>query len=229
MVRQIVKRDGRIVEFDKQKIINAIVKAMEHAVEETNKGSLGAKIKEVDYNFADAVAEHIQNMREEQLEVEYVQNIIINKLMASQYKDVAKLYIIYRDERTKFRENDKELYEKAKKILECQDITNDNANVDQYSFSGKENRVGEELHKRYAKDRLLRREVREAFEQNYIYLHDFGKYAIGMHNCLFADMSKLLKGFETRNGDVREANSVSTAFQLYAVIFQCQSQLGFAQ
>jgi anaerobic ribonucleoside-triphosphate reductase len=81
---------------------------------------------------------------------------------------------------------------------------------------------------KYTTDELITDRVRKAKYQHYIYEHDYDKYDIGEHNCLFSDVAKLLaNGFKTRNGDVRPANSVSTAFQLIAVIFQCQSQVQF--
>lgn len=213
---KVIKRDGREVDFNETRII----KAIESAMKRTEKGC--------DIELAKKISDSIQKVEKKIMAVEEIQDLVENKLMASSRKDVAKEYITYRNERTKQREIDGELYHKVSAILNCENITNDNANIDQYSFSGKENRVGEELHKRYAKDNLLREVVKKAFDSNYIYLHDFGKYSTGMHNCLFSDNEKLLKeGFTTRNGDVRGANSINTAFQLCAVIFQCQSQVQF--
>lgn len=217
----IKKRDGRCERFHSQKIVNAICSAMEN----TPKG--------IDVDLANRIAEEISRSnnlekRDSYMTVEDIQNLVENKLMASRRKDVAKEYITYRAERTRIRNLNKELYRETKNILDCVNITNDNANIDQYSFSGRENRVGSELHKRYALDNLISKDVRQAFEDGYIYIHDLDKYAIGMHNCLFADVDKLLsEGFSTRNGDVRPANSIATAFQLLAVIFQIQSQVQY--
>lgn len=75
---------------------------------------------------------------------------------------------------------------------------------------------------------FVRPEVAQAHRESRIYLHDLSEYDIGDHNCLFADLGRLLhNGFATRNGDVRPANSFSTACQLIAVIFQIQSQVQF--
>ncbi|CAB1251406.1 Ribonucleotide reductase of class III (anaerobic), large subunit [Ruminococcaceae bacterium BL-6] len=212
---KVTKRDGRIVNFDKTKIVEAIKKAMER----TTGG--------VNLTIANKIADSIEKTNKD-LSVEEIQDLVENKLMTTSRKDVAKEYITYRNERTRIREQDKAIYKDADKILNCENITNDNANIDQYSFSGKEERIAEMIHKSYAIDKLFTDRVRKAYNEHWIYIHDLNKYAIGEANCLFADVAKLLKnGFSTRNGDVRGANSVSTAFQLVAVIFQCQSQVQF--
>lgn len=210
----VTKRDGRVVEFDKQKIANAIIRA-------------GQRTDSSCDDLAIRISNYIQSLNSN-MTVEEIQNLVENKLMASSRKDVAREYITYRNERTRVRNLNKELYKKTESIIGCKNIDNNNANINQYSFSGRENRVGSELNKQYAKDALLSENVKNAFEDGYIYIHDFDKYSVGLHNCLFADVAKLLKdGFTTRNGDVRGANSISTAFQLVAVIFQVQSQEQF--
>ena len=214
-MNKVTKRDGRIVNFDKTKIINAIEKAMKR----TKKG--------IDNSIAEKIANSIEKINKD-LSVEEIQDLVEKKLMTTSRKDVAKEYITYRNERTRIREQDKALYKEADKILNCENITNDNANIDQYSFSGKEERIAEMVHKSYAVNKLFTDRVRKAYNDHWIYIHDLNKYAVGEHNCLFVDVAKLLKnGFSTRNGDVRGAHSVSTAFQLVAVIFQCQSQVQF--
>jgi ribonucleoside-triphosphate reductase len=217
---EVTKRDGRKVEFNRTKITDAIIKAMERTDNGIN--------REIALSISNKIAHTIEDSNIKKISVESIQDIVEDKLMASSRKDVAKEYITYRQERTRVRNLNKELYQKTHDIISCSNIDNNNANIDQYSFSGRENRVGSELHKQYAKDNLLTESVKKAFEDGYIYIHDFDKYAIGSHNCLFADVGKLLKeGFSTRNGDVRGANSIATAFQLIAVIFQIQSQVQF--
>ena len=215
---KVIKRDGRKVEFDKQKITNAIEKAMERT-------NIGVN-HDIALNITNKIYHSIKDKNK--VTVEDIQDMVEEKLMSSSRKDAAKEFITYRNERTKVRNKDTELYNETRKILNCENVDNTNANIDQYSFSGKESRIGANFIQRFATDELLTDRVRKAKEQHYIYLHDYDKYSIGNHNCLFANVSKLLaNGFRTRNGDVRPANSVSTAFQLIAVIFQCQSQVQF--
>ena len=78
--------------------------------------------------------------------------------------------------------------------------------------------------KQYALDNLISPMARQNHENNEIYIHDLDAYAVGMHNCLSIPFDDLLaKGFNTRQIDVRPANSINTAMQLVAVIFQLQS------
>lgn len=215
-MKKVIKRDGREVGFDPIKITNAIVNAMK----ETEKGT--------DINLAEQITSSISKIDKKKLEVEEIQDLVENKLMSSARKDVAKNYITYRNHRMKIRESNKELDRKIKNILDCANINNDNANIDQYSFSGKEQRVSAEVHKQYATNNLLRENVKKAFLNHYIYEHDYDKYAVGEHNCLFLDFKMLREnGFTTRNGDVRRPNSIDSAFQQMAVAFQCQSQVRY--
>lgn len=210
-MQQITKRDGRTVNFDKNKIINAIVKAMKNT-------KLGT-----DMDLAYRIANSIDNM-DRILDVETIQDIVEQKLMCSNRKDVAKEYITYRNERNKIREQESELNQKILNIINCKNVQNANANVDEYSFGGRKFESAGVMHKQIALN-MMRKEVADAHNENRAYIHDLDSYDVGMHNCLFVDMERLLEnGFETRNGDVRAANSYSTACQLVAVIFQCQSQ-----
>lgn len=208
---KVIKRDCSVVDFDKSKIEVAILNAMKDVNIEDN----GA---------ASMIANNISNLNKDML-IEEIQDEVENNLMDIRLNKVAKSYITYRYEHSKDRDRCKNLDESIKNILECNNITNDNANVDQSSFSGRESRVAEEVNKSYARSNMLRKEVLDAFDNNYIYLHDFSKLPIGLHNCLIADVGKLLhEGFKTRNGDVRPSRSIRSALQNVAVIFQIQSQ-----
>ena len=121
-----------------------------------------------------------------------------------------------------------ETNQKYMSILKCEHIQNSNANLDEHSFSGRKFECAGLLLKELAKEELLDKNVRQALESNYLYIHDLDSYALGNHNCLQIDFKKLLtEGFTTRNGDVRPPKSISTAMQQVAVIMQCQSQVQF--
>ena len=108
--------------------------------------------------------------------------------------------------------------------IDASDVQNQNANVDEHSFGGRMGEARSELMKDYALNYLLSPMARENHLNNEIYIHDLDAYAVGMHNCLTIPFDDLLaKGFNTRQTDVRPANSINTAFQLVAVIFQLQS------
>lgn len=114
----------------------------------------------------------------------------------------------------------KEIGEKIK----ATDVQNQNANVDEHSFGGRIGETADIVMKRYALDNCMSEMARNNHLNNEIYIHDLSHYAVGDHNCLSIPFDDLLaKGFNTRQTDIRPAQSVSTAFQLVAVIFQLQS------
>ena len=156
--------------------------------------------------------------------VEDIQDIIESKLMQSSRKDVAKAYILYRNERTKTREKNSQLIKSVSEKLMATNVQNQNANVDEKSFGGRMGEANDAVMKQYALDYCMSEMAKNNHISNEIYIHDLNSYAVGMHNCLSVPFDKLLaNGFNTRQTDVRPAQSVNTAFQLVAVIFQLQS------
>lgn len=213
---QVMKRNGHLVDFDKQKIYKAILKAMS----ETADG--------VDEKLANNIATKIEMNYTEVMTVEEIQDLVETALMLSSRTDVAKAYIRYRYKREMERERIKKNAEKIAPIVKCENIENSNANIDEYSFSGRNSRANSLIMKEYALNELIDKEIADLHKKGKLYIHDLSEYAVGMHNCLNTDIEKLLKnGFTTRNGDVRPANSFATACQLIAVILQVQSQVQF--
>lgn len=208
----VIKRNGVEVTFNKQKIINAIIKAMK-----------STDNVEIDIAFATKIAQDIENL-DKTLKVEEIQDIVEKKLMASKYKDVAKNYMNYRYLRTMARSQYKELMGSIAEKLSAKNIQNQNANVDEASFGGRMGEANDVITRRYALEYLVSPMAKANHENNEIYIHDLNAYAVGSHNCLSIPFDKLLKeGFNTRQTDVRPAQSINTAFQLVAVIFQLQS------
>jgi len=112
--------------------------------------------------------------------------------------------------------------------VEASNVQNQNANVDEHSFGGRTGEATDTMMKKYALDYCVSKMARDNHLNNIIYIHDLNSYAVGMHNCLSVPLDDLLKnGFNTRQTDVRPANSVNTAFQLVAVLFQLQSLMQF--
>lgn len=215
---KVKKRDGRIVAFNEQKIINAIEKAFM---------SVDEKITEYAHEKAVNIAAYIRGYYEdveETPEIEEIQDLVEKGLMATKRKDVAKAYVLYREERNKIRNQRTELMKNIHNKLEASDVQNQNANVDEYSFGGRMGEARNELTKNYALNYIMSSLARDNHLENMIYTHDLDSYAVGMHNCLTIPFDDLLsKGFNTRQTDVRPANSINTAFQLIAVVFQLQS------
>ena len=149
--------------------------------------------------------------------------------MASKRKDVAKAFIIYRNDRTRARDKKSDVVKKYVKRVHANDsdIENANANVDERSFSGREKEASADVGKTIALEfGGLSKEVAQAHKDMLVYQHDLEKAIIGEHNCLNLDFGEIFTyGFKTRNGDVRPPKSFSTACQLVAVAFQCQSQV----
>ena len=215
-MKKVIKRDGRIVMFDSSKIENAVLKAF------------AAKDKELtDYAILKAknIADYIEfETDKEILTVEEIQDMVENGLMSTKRKDVAKAYVLKREERSRERNKNAALTKIIKTKLEAKNIENQNANVDELSFGGRKGEAINAYMKQYALDYCMSEMSRKNHLNNEIYIHDLDSYAIGMHNCLTVPFDDLLaKGFNTRQTDVRPANSISTAFQLVAVIFQLQS------
>ena len=215
MVTEIKKRDGRVEPFNKHKIIEAIGHAMKRA---------GQNSPEI----VEKIADEIANFPADILEVEQIQDMVEMKLMKSSLKQTAKEYITYREKRSQDRERNSKINRQIENVICGTNVQNSNANIDEISFSGKKFESANILHKNISLNAFMRPETSRAHRESRIYIHDLSEYDIGSHNCLFADLKLLLgQGFSTRNGDVRAANSFSTACQLVAVIFQCQSQVQF--
>lgn len=209
------KRDGRVVKFDKSKIENAVMKAF---MEVDKQSTPYAESKSAE------IAESIAALNRVSITVEEIQDIVERKLMASNRKDVAKTYILYRDMRSNVRERNSKINREIAEKLQALNVSNQNANMDEKSFGGRIGSASSAFMKKYALDYCVSDMARNNHLNNEIYIHDLDHYAIGDHNCLSIPFDKLLaNGFNTRQTDVRPAQSVSTAFQLVAVIFQLQS------
>lgn len=207
----VIKRDGTKVPFDKSKIVNAIEKAMNDSSDP------------VDHKLSDNIASEIAAI-DSTMDVEAIQNAVENRLMQSGYYETTRSYMNYRYLHGIARSNYKELMDAVEEKLLGKKIDNQNANVDEASFGGRIGEMSRVVSKRYALDYCMSKMARENHENNEIYIHDLDSYAVGMHNCLSIPFDDLLaNGFNTRQTDVRPAQSISTAFQLVAVIFQIQS------
>lgn len=210
----VTKRNGCVVDFDRRKICNAV----ERAFKET--------YHHIDADMAECaskIAHEIEEMRRD-MGVEEIQDNVEHKLMSTQYKEAAKAYINYRYLHGMARNQYSELMDAVGSKLSGTNIENQNANVDERSFGGRVGEATRIVTKKFALDYIVSPMAKANHENNEIYIHDLDNYAIGNHNCLSVPFDELLaNGFNTRQTDVRPAQSVNTAFQLVAVIFQLQS------
>lgn len=223
MVRAVIKRDGRENPFNSEKIYVAVMKAFN---EREKKDGKAIPEKE---DIAKQIAKEISESSKDKMTVEEIQDIVETKLMKSSRPEVAKDYILYRDKRTVVRDRKNKLVQKVMIRAKSQINEHSNANVDEESFSGREKEASADIGKTIALEyEGLSEEVAKAHKIMLIYQHDLEKAIYGVHNCLNLYFQYIFKhGFKTRNGDVRPPKSFSTACQLVAVAFQCQSQVQF--
>ena len=212
---QIIKRNGSLVPFDKEKIISAINGAF---IE------VDGILYETD--TASDIADEIEKIAitKGPLSVEKIQNLVEDYLMRSERRDVARAYIRFRYKKEVARNYNNDFIKAIQEKLNASNIQNQNANVDEMSFGGRIGEASSVMTKQLALDYIVSPRAKKSHEDNEIYIHDLDHYYIGSHNCLSIPFDHLLaNGFNTRQTDVRAAGSVNTAFQLVAVIFQLQS------
>lgn len=220
------KRNGKLEEFGGKKIQKAIEKAFidVYGEDETHGDDYWPAIIAMTGNVVDEMSEC------DPADVEEIQDAVEDQLMKNGWYEVAKEYIRYRylhELRRNKREQEK-FYDSIGDKLKATNVQNQNANVDEKSFGGRMGEACSEMTRDYALKNCLSEMARNNHLNNEIYEHDLDHYAVGDHNCLSVPFDKLLaNGFNTRQTDVRPANSVNTAFQLVAVIFQLQSLMEF--
>ena len=210
---KVVKRDDTLVDFDRNKIIKAINAAF---IEQDGKENFIAN------KIASEIEEELEDFCDDE-SVEEIQDLVEEKLM-NYRPDVARAYIRYRYKKEIARKIKSDFFDAIGEKLQAKNVQNQNANVDEHSFGGRVGEASSLMTKQYALEFLISKKSRENHENNMVYIHDLDAYAVGSHNCLSIPFDDLLaNGFNTRQTDVRPAGSVSTAFQLVAVIFQLQS------
>ena len=219
MFKKIIKRDGKIVDFDPDKITEAIAKA-------------GLATEEFKHDRAKQLSDKVLKRATETIKartpnVEQIQDIVEEVLMESAFKRTAKEYITYRQERNKTREAKSNLMETYRTIAiadasEDSDVKRGNANVDGNSAMGKMLQFGAEGSKVFAKTVLMRPEFAKAHDDGDIHIHDLDFYATGTLTCCQTDPFKLFEngGFNTGHGHLRTPNSIGSYGALAAIILQ---------
>ena len=185
---EVIKRDGRKVDFDKEKIVNAILKAMND-------------VDHVNNDLAHRIANDISKIDKNQLDVEEIQDLVEEKLMASKSKDVARSYVRYRYDREKIRESKSRLMKEISEKLTAENVQNQNANVDEHSFGGRMGEANSAVMKNYALNYCMTDMSKENHLNNEIYIHDLDSYAVGMHNCYDSSTRFVTKNGVKRFGD----------------------------
>ena len=219
---KVIKRNGQEVLFNEDKIFLAIYAANEEVFNiNPNYAITEEQINEVVNRTIELIESLYGNT---DITVEKIQDLVETVLVAKNYYYVARAYIRYRYKKEMARDQYNMLMDEVENKLAARNVQNQNANVDEHSFGGRMGEATRAITKKYAIDYLLSDIARKNHLNNTIYIHDLDNYAVGNHNCLSIPFDDLLaKGFNTRQADVRPANSINTAFQLVAVIFQLQS------
>ena len=215
MILTVVKRDGRIVGFNEQKIMAAIRKAMLH----TDKGE--------DEGLIEKVADHVSYKGKAQMTVEAIQDMVEVELMKSSRKDVAQKYIQYRNQRSIARKaKTRDIFLDIVNI-KSNDITRENANMNADTPAGMMMKFASETTKPFVDDYLLSEDVREAVQQNYIHIHDKDYYPTKSLTCVQHPLDVILKnGFVAGHGSSRPAKRIETAAVLACISLEtCQNEM----
>ena len=210
MIQTVVKRDGRIVGFNEQKVMAAIRKAMLH----TDKGE--------DERLLYQITDRIAQRGESQMTVEEIQDAVELELMKSSRKDVAQKYIAYRNQRSIARKaKTREVFLDIVNIKN-NDVTRENANMNADTPAGMMMKFASETTKPFVDDYLLSEESRNAVEHNYLHIHDKDYYPTKSLTCVQHPLDNILKnGFTAGHGASRGAKRIETASVLACISMEC--------
>ena len=215
MIQTVVKRDGRIVGFNEQKIMAAIRKAMLH----TDKGEDNALIEQI--------TDHISYRGKSQMSVEAIQDAIELELMKSARKDVAQKYIAYRNQRNIARKAKTRDVFMSIVNAKNNDITRENANMNADTPAGMMMKFASETTKPFVDDYLLSEESRDAVMHNYLHIHDKDYYPTKSLTCVQHPLDIILQhGFTAGHGSSRPAKRIETAAVLACISLEtCQNEM----
>ena len=210
MIQTVIKRDGRIVGFNEQKIMAAIRKAML----QTDKGE--------DERLIGQITDHVAQRGKPQMDVEAIQDMVEMELMKSSRKDVAKEYIAYRNQRSIARKaKTRDIFLDIVNV-KSNDITRENANMNADTPAGMMMKFASEATKPFVDDYLLSPEVKEAVEHNYLHIHDKDYYPTKSLTCVQHPLDNILNcGFIAGHGASRPARRIETASVLACISLEC--------
>ena len=216
MIQSIIKRDGRVVLYDQNKIASAILRALEAS-------------GDGDAMDAARVANDVQRELEGRLNaeapnIELIQDTVERQLMNHGFSAAAKAYILYRANRTRAREASTSLMKTIDEITNIDarisDMKRDNANIDGNTAMGSMLQIGSAGAKAYNEMYLLRPEHAKAYREGDIHIHDFDFYSLTT-TCCQIDILKLFHGgFSTGHGYLREPQSIQSYAALAAIAIQ---------
>ena len=222
---KVIKRDGIVVDFSFDRIINAIFKANLETkevdvttLEEFNSNS-------IIINLLSNIYKELDNKNTEELHVEDIQDVVEKNLINSNLNKTAKAYILYRDKRSKVRDASSYIGNIIKEFTFKDSDENENArsnaNINADTSAGTMLYYGSETSKWFTRTQLLKPHLAKLHDEGYIHQHDQDYYAIGNTNCLQIPIARLLKtGFDTGHGYVRSPSNIKTAASLACIALQ---------
>ena len=200
MILTVVKRDGRVVGYNEEKIKAAIRKAM-----------LTTELGE-DETLIQRITDRIGSRGNERMEVEQIQDLVEMEVMKSPRKEVAQAYIRYRQDRSRARKS--KTYAILQQIIDAMnnDITRENANMNADTPAGMMMKFSSETTKAYTDDKLLTPEALGAVRHNYLHIHDKDYYPTKSLTCVQHPLDRILQGgFMAGHGESRPAKRIETA------------------
>lgn len=200
MIQTVIKRDGRIVGFNEDKIATAIRKAMLHT-------ELGE-----DRKLIAQITDYVAFQGDPQMTVEAIQDAVELELMNSSRKDVAQKYIAYRNQRSIARKaKTRDMFLEIINI-KSNDITRENANMNADTPAGMMMKFSSETTRPFVDDYLLTEEIKDAVAGNYLHIHDKDYYPTKSLTCVQHPLDRILQnGFSAGHGESRPAKRIETA------------------
>ena len=202
MIERVIKRDGEIVPFKKERIERAITLAA------------GQSEKPMDTDTVRRIAVQIENLDTKELGVEDIQDLVVKKLMATSRKDVAMLYQGYRAVMADKRDKEKNIYKQINELIDAtdKDQMNENANKDSKTISVQRDLLAGISSKDYYLNKILPKHLKHAHEAGEIHIHDLDYLLFRETNCELVDVARMLKGgCKIGNAKMLEPNSVDVA------------------
>lgn len=215
MVKQIRKRDGRLVRFNPEKINSAVSKAF---IAQGKDESLSVEVSELALEYIN------QKYKKIVPNVEQIQDEVERALIALNYPDVAKAYILYREDRNKVRDRNTRLMKTFHDIAFSKstesDLKRENANINSDTPMGAMLKYGSEGAKEFNRMFVLNPKHAKAHDEGLIHIHDLDFLTLTL-TCCQIDLTKLFTGgFQTGHGSLREPQDIKTYAALACIAIQ---------
>ena len=201
-MKRVIKRDGSVVEFDRNRIINAIRKTFEQASREPN------------MKLIEKIASQVEDLPDKVLSVEQIQDIVVKKLMGSSEKDIAMSYQSYRTLKAEIREREKGIYKQIGELVDASNekLLSENANKDAKTISVQRDLLAGISSRDYYLNKIVPEHIKLAHIKGEIHLHDLDYLLFRETNCELVNIETMLRGgCNIGNAKMLEPNSVDVA------------------